>query len=160
VVVRRLVLLTLAVLLAGAGAATARTSSVAVVKTAFNKKLGKTILVDARGRTLYTWTADSKDHSTCVDDPTYHCSKDWPPLHTTGDPVAKGAVKASLLSTFTRDDGTTQVSYNGHPLYTWAGYAGDPPDRKPGDIKGQGYVGLWYVLSPAGTLIKKLPHAR
>jgi len=157
--VRRLALLTLAVLLLGAASAPARTSAIAVVKTALNKKLGKTILVDGRGRTLYAFTADGKNHSTCIDDPTYHCSKDWPPLKTPGDPFAKGAAKASLLGTFTRDDGTTQVTYRGRPLYTWAGYAGDPGDKKPGDVLGQGYVGAWYVLAPAGTLIKKLPHA-
>jgi predicted lipoprotein with Yx(FWY)xxD motif len=151
--------LVLAALLLGAASAPARTSSIAVVKTAFNKKLGKIILVDTRGRTLYLFTADSPGHSACINDPTYHCSKDWPPLLTTGDPIAKGAAKASLLGTFTRDEGTTQVTYAGHPLYTWNGYAGDPPDRKPGDVKGQGYVGAWYVVSPTGKKITKLPHA-
>ena len=156
---KRVLLLVVAVLLLGATSAPARTSSSAIVKTAFNKKLGKTILVDVRGRTLYLFTADSPGHSACINDPTYHCSKDWPPLLTTADPTAKGSAKASLLGTFTRDEGTTQVTYAGHPLYTWAGYAGDPPDRKPGDVKGQGYIGAWYVLSPTGKKITKLPHA-
>ncbi|HZR94721.1 MAG TPA: hypothetical protein VFA56_03445 [Gaiellaceae bacterium] len=147
--------------LLGAAAVPSAGSGGAVVKTAYNKALKRTILVDARGMTLYIFMADTpgaSPHSACIDDPTYHCSKDWPPLQSAGgEPVAKGAVKQARLSVFTRDDGSTQVAYAGHPVYTWHGYAGDPPDRKPGDVKGQGYIGEWYVLAPSGKPITKLP---
>jgi predicted lipoprotein with Yx(FWY)xxD motif len=70
--------------------------------------------------------------------------------------IAKGEVKAggggdvdaSLLGTSARDDGTLQVTYNGHPLYHFAG------DQAPGDTNGQGVGGIWFVVSPAGDPIK------
>ena len=96
----------------------------AVVKVAFNKKLKKSILVDSRGFTLYMYTADLPGSSACVNDATYHCSKAWPPLLTKGAPKAAASARASLLGTIRRPDGTTQVTYNNHPLYTFVGDAG------------------------------------
>jgi predicted lipoprotein with Yx(FWY)xxD motif len=156
--VRRLFVVLSVLLLLGAAPAAATQHGGAVVKVAFNKSLKKSILVSAKGMTLYFWTADTATHSACVNDPTYHCSKDWPPLLTTGDPHAGSGAKTSLLGSFRRDDGGTQVTYAGHPLYTFAGYSGTPRDRKPGDLHGQGYIGLWWVLSPTGKKITKLPH--
>ena len=140
-------------LLVAAGAQAA--GGPAAVSTAYNKQLKTAILVNAKGFTLYMWTSDTATQSVCVNDPTYHCSKHWIPLRTTGDPVAKGAAKTALLGTLTRDDGTTQVTYKGHPLYTWTGIAPDPGDKKPGQINGQCYLSLWYVLTPAGKMITK-----
>jgi predicted lipoprotein with Yx(FWY)xxD motif len=91
-------------LLAGTGAQAA--GGPAVVASAYNKQLKTTILVNAKGFTLYIWSVDAGT-SVCTNDPTYHCSKHWIPLRTTGDPVAKGAAKAALLGTSPRDDGTT-----------------------------------------------------
>jgi predicted lipoprotein with Yx(FWY)xxD motif len=142
-----------ALLLAASGARAA--SGPAVVSTAFNKQLKTTILVNAKGLTLYIWTADTGGQSVCVNDPTYHCSKHWIPLRTTGDPTSKGSAKAALLGTITRDDGTTQVTYKGHPLYTWIGIAPDPGDKKPGQVNGQCYLSTWWVIAPSGKLIKK-----
>ncbi len=123
-------------------------SAQAVVKTAFNKKLKTKILVDARGRTLYMWTADTGGTSNCT--PEFaNCPKIWPPLITTGAPRAGKGVTASKLSTFERRDGKLQVVYNRHPLYTYT------DDKKPGDVKGQKFLGTWYVLSPKGTPIRK-----
>ncbi len=156
---RRLLLVLAAFLLLGAVPAAATLQGGTVVKVAFNKKLKQSILVNAKGLTLYFWTSDTPTHSTCIDDPTYHCSKVWPPLVTTDGPQAGPGVKASLLATLTRDDGRTQVTYAGHPLYTFHGYSGTPADRKPGDLHGQGYIGIWWVLSPAGKKITKIPHA-
>jgi predicted lipoprotein with Yx(FWY)xxD motif len=147
--------------LAGASSGSARVSGPAVVKTSFNKKIGKTILVDARGHTLYLWTPDTGGTSACVNDPVYHCSKFWPPLRTTGTPVAGKGVNAKLLGTTKRsDDGTLQVTYNHHPLYTLAGSRAQhfPADRKPGDVNGQGGFDLWWVVSPTGRAIKIRPH--
>jgi predicted lipoprotein with Yx(FWY)xxD motif len=129
------------------------------VKVAFNKKLKKSILVDSQGITLYVFNADNqgagKYKPSCYDDPAYHCSKAWPPLRTTGTLHAGAGVQASLLDTAKRTDGAAQITYNGHPLYT---NAGSKPfsltaDKKPGDVNGQGFYGVWYVLSPKGQPI-------
>jgi predicted lipoprotein with Yx(FWY)xxD motif len=102
------------------------------------------ILIDSRGRTLYLWQADTGAKSTC----TGACASAWPPLVTTGKPTAGSGVKSSLLATAKRADGTEQVTYNGHPLYRFAG------DTAPRQTNGQGSTGfgaLWYVLSPGGN---------
>ena len=121
---RRAVMIILAVsVLAATTAATSpgQGASGTTLKTAFNKKLKTTILVTSRGLTLYYWTQDSGKKSNCVNDPTYHCSKWWPPLLTTGAPVATAGAKRSLLGTTKRADGTTQVTYAGHPVYRFQG---------------------------------------
>lgn len=102
------------------------------------------ILVDSRGRTLYLWQADTGTKSTC----TGACASAWPPLATTGKPTAGSGVKSSLLGTTNRANGTEQVTYDGHPLYLFAG------DTASGQTNGQGSNGFgapWYVLSPAGN---------
>jgi predicted lipoprotein with Yx(FWY)xxD motif len=128
----------------------------AVVKVAFNKTLKRSILVDARGFTLYMYSADLPNRPACYDDSTYHCSKAWPPLLTKGKPHAGAGVKAALLSTAKRTGGALQVQYRGHPLYTnaGAGQFGLVPDKKPGDVYGQRFLEIWWVLSPAGTPIR------
>jgi predicted lipoprotein with Yx(FWY)xxD motif len=135
------------------------TSSVVTVKAVYNKTLKTTILVDGTGRTLYAYTADYAGVSMCTNDATYHCSKAWPPLRTTGTARAGAGVKASLLTTFKRKDGGLQVQYHGHPLYTDAGGKsfGLSADTKAGDVNGQGFASIWYVVSPKGSLVKKLP---
>ena len=106
-----------------------------------------TFLVDAKGRTLYLWNADKGSMSTC----TGACAQAWPPLTTTGTPKASGAVKSSLLGTTKRSDGSREVTYAGHPLYTFAG------DTQPGQTTGEGSNGFgapWWVVSPAGKALK------
>jgi len=101
------------------------------------------ILVDSQGRTLYLWQADSGTKSTCNG----ACASAWPPLVTTGTPTAGSGVRSSLLGTTKRANGTEQVTYDGHPLYLFAG------DTGAGQANGQGSAGfgaLWYVVSPAG----------
>jgi predicted lipoprotein with Yx(FWY)xxD motif len=108
-------------------------------------KLGS-VLVDSQGRTLYLWQADTSSKSTC----TGACVAAWPPLETTAKPTAGSGVKNSLLGTTKRADGSQQVTYNGHPLYTFQG------DAASGQTNGQGSNGfgaLWFVLSPMGTQI-------
>ncbi len=108
-------------------------------------KLGD-ILVDGKGRTLYLFEADKGPTSVCDG----ACATAWPPLTTTGTPKAGTGVSAAKLGTTKRDDGTTEVTYNGHPLYTYAG------DSAPGQTNGQGIDGFgaeWYVLSGAGNKI-------
>jgi predicted lipoprotein with Yx(FWY)xxD motif len=109
-------------------------------------KLG-TILVDEKGRTVYLFQADKTDKSTC----TGACAAAWPPLLTKGKPKAGTGAKSNLLGTSTRSDGTTQVAYNKHPLYFFAG------DSKPGQTNGQDlnqFGALWYVLNPAGKQVE------
>ena len=108
-------------------------------------KLGK-VLVDAQGRTLYLFEADKGAMSACGG----ACASVWPPLTITGKPTAGSGITASKLGTTKRSDGSTEVTYNGHPLYTYAG------DSGPGQTAGQGIDGFgaeWYVLSAAGNKI-------
>jgi predicted lipoprotein with Yx(FWY)xxD motif len=103
------------------------------------------VLVDARGRTLYLFQKDNGSTSAC----TGECANDWPPLRSSA-PTPGTGVTASLLGTTARSDGDKQVTYNGHPLYTFEA------DAKAGDTKGQGvnaFGALWYVVSPAGEQI-------
>ncbi|MFF7157463.1 hypothetical protein [Streptomyces sp. NPDC008139] len=123
--------------------ASASTGSAATVKTA-SSPLGQ-ILVDASGRTLYLFKADTGKTSTCNGS----CTQAWPPQTTTGKPNNSG-VTASLVGTSTRSDHSTQVTYNGHPLYYFA------KDTKPGETNGQGltaFGALWYVVSPSGNAV-------
>lgn len=109
-----------------------------------NGTLGS-ILVDDKGMTLYLLTKDSPGTSTCYD----KCATNWPPLLTTGAPVAGNGVEASKLGTITRTDGSTQVTYNGWPLYHYA------KDQAAGDANGENFGNVWYVVSPAGDKVAK-----
>jgi predicted lipoprotein with Yx(FWY)xxD motif len=133
--------------------------STATVKTAFNKKLKKTILVDGAGLTLYMFTSDTSGKDTiCTPQGPYgaECPTIWPPLTSAGAPHAGTGANASLLSVYRRRDGKRQVTYNRHPLYYFHGVSATPPgDKKPGDVRGQGFVQEWYVLAPNGTPIRK-----
>jgi len=159
IVATLLAMLLCALLLSLASARTTTVPAHAVVKVAVNKKLKKSILVDSRGLTLYMYTADLPGAPACYNDATYHCSKAWPPLLTTGAPRAGQGAKAALLGTVKRTGGGLQVTYKGHPLYTNAGAKsfGLTADRKPGDVNGQRFLEIWFVLSPAGTPIKVRP---
>ncbi len=138
------------VLSATASANRTLSSSQAVVKAAYNTSLKATILVDGAGRTLYLFSADPKNLSTCaVVAPT--CPKLWPAYTTSGKPIAGTGVKAALLGTTAKK----QVTYNGHPLYRFAGATGyGAPDKKSGQANGQGLFQLWYVVSPKGTPVR------
>lgn len=103
------------------------------------------VLVNAEGMTLYAFTQDSADQSAC----TGGCADFWPPLTVEDSPVAGEGVNADMLGTLTRADGSTQVSYDGHPLYTYS------EDAAPGDVNGQGFNGAWYVVGPDGQLIQQ-----
>jgi predicted lipoprotein with Yx(FWY)xxD motif len=107
--------------------------------------LGK-VLVDDQGRTLYLFEADKGDMSNCSS----ACLSIWPALSSTGKPQAHGGVLAAKIGTVAGSAGKQQVTYNGHPLYYYAG------DQKPGDINGQGlnqFGAAWYVLGANGNKI-------
>jgi predicted lipoprotein with Yx(FWY)xxD motif len=103
-------------------------------------------LASGHGRTMYLWEADKSSTSTCSG----ACAATWPPVITTGAPMAGSGVEQSLLGTSKRSDGTEQVTYNGHPLYYFAA------DTGAGMAKGQGskeFGADWYVVNAKGSKI-------
>jgi len=97
-----------------------------------------TYLTDGQGRSLYMFASDTSSKSSC----TGQCLTSWPAL--TGTATASGAANASLLGTLS---GTGQVTYGGHPLYTYSG------DKSAGDTTGQGidnFGAKWWLLTPSG----------
>jgi predicted lipoprotein with Yx(FWY)xxD motif len=123
--------------------ASSATSKPATVKTG-TSALGR-IVVDGKSRTLYLFEKDKHGKSACSG----ACAANWPPLLTKGKPVAGTGAKASLLGTTKRADGTTQVTYNKHPLYTFVGDQG-----KRGATTGEGleaFGAKWYVVAAKGT---------
>ena len=99
------------------------------------------VLTGPTGMTLYTHAGDSATESTCSG----ACATAWPPLVTTGQPTAAAGV-TGRLGTAMRADGTTQVTYNGLPLYYWQG------DAKAGDVTGDGVEGFAVAtVSAAGA---------
>ena len=132
----------------GAAGAPGGSTAASVVSTK-TSSLG-TFLVDGQGRTLYLWDADHGPKSTC----SAACAQAWPPLTTTGTPKASGAVKSSLLGTATRADGSREVTYAGHPLYTYAG------DTQPGQTTGEGsnsFGAPWWIVTTAGRALQSQP---
>ena len=102
------------------------------------------VLVDSQGRTLYLFKADQGMRSACSG----ACASAWPPLRVSGKPTVGGGASAPKLGTTPRSDGEPEVTYNGHPLYTYTG------DSKPGDVNGQGLTAFgaaWFALSPSGS---------
>ena len=121
------------------------------ISTASVPGLG-TILVNAKGHTLYTFAPDKKSRVTC----TGGCASVWPPakLPTGAKPVAAGQVKQSLLASDPDPTGGLVITYAGWPLYTYV------VDTAPGQHAGQALNlngGVWHVISPAGTVITKTP---
>jgi predicted lipoprotein with Yx(FWY)xxD motif len=123
-------------------------TSSATVKTRKINGLG-VVLVNAQGRTLYVFMKDQHRHVTC----TGSCASFWPPLKWKGTrkPTAGGAAKRSLLGSDRNPSGGRVVTYAKWPLYTYVG------DKAAGTAKGQTLNlsgGRWYVISPAGKVIK------
>ncbi len=133
---------------ATAASTVAAPGGAATVDLGQNSALGS-FLVDASNMTLYVYAKDSANTSTC----TATCATNWPPLLTNGAPVAGSGVTESLLGTITRPDGSMQVTYNGLPLYHFAG------DKVAGDTKGEGIKSVWSVIDPAGKSVMVAPAA-
>jgi len=138
--------------LAVAAAALVATGHASAARAGARVKVEQTalgrILATAQGRTLYMFAADKHGKSTCYGT----CAAFWPPLLTTSAHVVGAGVKASLLGTTKRSDGKLQVTYNRHPLYLFV------KDEKAGQTNGQGLNasgGLWWVLSPSGSVVRK-----
>jgi predicted lipoprotein with Yx(FWY)xxD motif len=121
-------------------AAPASATGPAVVNVGQNASLGS-FMVDSKGMTLYLYTKDTPNTSNCYST----CATAWPPLLTSGAPIGGTGVTAAMLGTTKRTDGTTQVTYNGWPLYYWVN------DKAPGDTTGENVQNVWFVITPAGT---------
>jgi predicted lipoprotein with Yx(FWY)xxD motif len=101
------------------------------------------MLFDQRGQAIYLFTRETTAAPACYGD----CADAWPPVLTTGPPRATGATTAGLLGTTSRTDGTTQVTYAGHPLYFYS-------NESPGQVlchDVREFGGTWLVVTPAGT---------
>jgi predicted lipoprotein with Yx(FWY)xxD motif len=101
------------------------------------------MLFDETGQAIYLYDIETTSRPTCYD----ACSEAWPPVLTTGDPVAGPGVERSLLATTDRTDGTVQITYAGHPLYYYAHEA--KHEVKCHDVFLNG--GNWYVVQPDGV---------
>jgi predicted lipoprotein with Yx(FWY)xxD motif len=107
-------------------------TSVAVTAAPATDKSG--VLTDNSGKTLYIFKKDATDKSNCNDG----CAKAWPPF-VVADPTKANA----QFKIITRQDGSQQWSFNGQPLYYYAG------DSAPGEMTGEGSGGVWYVVRSA-----------
>ena len=132
---------------AGNTPAAAASSSPAAAASAGGNSLtaktigGQQVLTNSAGLTLYWFAPDTKTASKC----TGSCATYWPPVK---GPATAGSGVTGTLGTITRSDGTTQATYDGHPLYTYVG------DTAPGQAKGNGLNlsgGLWYEMTVSGA---------
>jgi predicted lipoprotein with Yx(FWY)xxD motif len=117
-------------------------SGAGVVSLGNAQKLGM-ILVDSNGMTLYDFHKDKGTTSSCYGP----CAEGWPPMLTEGEPTVGNGATASKLGTTERKDGTMQVTYAGHPLYTFV------EDKKPGEANGNdvsAFGAQWYALKGNG----------
>lgn len=127
--------------IAGASASSAASAGAVVIQVAQSPTVGAH-LAGANGMTLYVFKKDSAGKSAC----TGSCATTWPPLTVTnGATATAGTGVTGTLGTMSRDDGSTQVTYDGAPLYYYSA------DQKAGDTTGQGIGGIWFVATPSGT---------
>lgn len=107
---------------------------------------GTILAAGSKRLTVYLFEGDHGSTSAC----TGACAQVWPPVTTTAAATASGAAVTADLSTIKRADGTTQITYKGHPLYFYA------KDKDNGDAYGQGVKSFgadWYVLKPSGDKV-------
>lgn len=101
------------------------------------------IVTDAEGSTLYLLVTDRRAAPTCVGD----CEGVWAPLSGEGSVEAGEGVDPAMIGSVGRDDGTTQVTYNGWPLYRYRG------DAAPGDLEGHGQLNVWFAIGVHGEAV-------
>jgi len=124
--------------------ATTTSAAPTVLITTKQGKLGTILAYGPKRLTVYLFEADNGGASSCSGE----CASVWPAV--SGHPQASGQAVASHLGTITRADGTTQVTYNGHPLYLYS------RDKDDGDAYGQGlksFGASWYVVAPSGNKV-------
>ena len=108
------------------------------------------VLVNSKGHTLYLFKKDRNGKSSC----SASCARFWTPLLKRGKPTAGTGVKASLLGTTRRSNGSLQVTYNKHPLYSYT------LDKSAGQTVGEGvfeFGAKWYAVSARGAAVVKTP---
>jgi predicted lipoprotein with Yx(FWY)xxD motif len=150
---RRLAAVGLAATLGVSGYLIAGASAHGVVRSqggavSLRKTVLGTILVNAKGHTLYLFTRDRSGRSVCGGS----CAKYWPPVIVAAKPTGGAGVKAALLGTTLRSDGRRQLTYNHHPLYGFA------VDKQAGQTSGQGstaFGGRWWAVSSKGSPVEK-----
>jgi len=127
-----------------ANASAAKPATVRLVRASGYGKL----LATSSGLTLYHYTDEKRGKIDCKSS----CTPLWPPLlvKAGAKPTAGVGLSAAKLGTIKRPDGGTQVTYNGLALYRYA------PDKKTGDVKGQGVEHAWYAISPAGKIVTRM----
>jgi predicted lipoprotein with Yx(FWY)xxD motif len=130
---------------AAGSSGTATAAAAALVITTKSGSAGS-YLTDGSGRAIYLWVKDGMNKSNCSG----ACASAWPPVSASGSVTASGGALSKDLGTITRSDGSKQVTYDGHPLYYYAG------DTGAGQTNGQGSDGFgakWWLVSPSGTMI-------
>ena len=130
----------------GARTASSSAGGTSVVIATKHAKMGTVLASGSKKLTVYLFEADKGPSSTCSG----ACAGVWPPVTTTAAATASGQAVAGELGTTKRADGTTQVTYRGHPLYFYM------KDKDAGDSYGQGlksFGAAWYVLAPSGSKI-------
>ncbi len=146
---RKLMITSLAALVAAVAVAAAfgapamaSASKLTVRSSAYGK-----ILFDGKGFALYAFTKDGPRASRCYGD----CAKAWPPYLVKARALAGAGIRASLVGTTKRTDGTLQATYGGRPLYYYVG------DRKAGQVLCQNvpeFGGTWLVVRASGRLVR------
>lgn len=104
------------------------------------------MLFNDKKQAIYIWELEDSTKAECYGD----CAEAWPPVLTDGAPIASDGVNGKLLGTTERTDGTTQVTYNGHPLYYYA-------HEEAGEVECHNvstHGGLWWVIQPSGVRAK------
>lgn len=140
--VRRIILLVVPFLLLLALSSVAAADDATTVSVKQDPALGA-ILVDPKGMTVYWFAKDTAGTSTCYGG----CATAWPPLLVTGA-ASLPAGTPGVIGTTARTDGTTQVTYNGQPVYYFA------KDKAPGDTLGQNVGTVWFVIAPKAQAAK------
>ena len=128
----------------GGSSTAASTASPAALITSKHSKLGAILAYGPKKLTVYLFEGDKAGASTCAG----ACAGTWPPV--TGRGQVGGQARSADLGTITRPDGSTQVTYKGHPLYLYS------LDKDDGDAYGQGIKSFgadWYVLAPSGSKV-------
>ncbi len=117
---------------------TAQANTLTVVRTHFGS-----VVANDRGQAVYTYADDTPTGSACNAD---WCLVDWPPLRSEGAPTKPASITAPV-GLINGAGGTSQVTLDGHPLYTFAG------DLHPGDVRGEGIGGDWFLITPSGGAV-------
>ena len=110
-----------------------------------DSQFGDVLFGAENDQAIYLFDVDEENKSNCSGD----CAAAWPPVLTKGEPLAKGGVDQKLLDTTKRDDGSRQVTYNGHPLYYYVNEG--PNEVRCSNVFLNG--GNWYAVTPSGDRV-------